>query len=691
MEDDVGSSIGDLLDEGVHKRRHNGVSLNANSKQHVPVPPTSISKHSVERQVSVLSSADDVYVPQFSGTFNMKHYYEQQPSLLNTITTNPQQTLPVNNDLLTSITNIPHTKQQQPSTLNNNIINAHNPAQPASYLTQLQEIKNNYETLLNTKRKLHEEQLQLIREANAKEIANLKEIHHQKESFLYNDISRVQTDISERARNEKEQLHAQHQREIESLKQLLNEELKQKDAEHERELALVAVQGKEQQDYNVLAVQMDDAHKRLNELTLLVEKNKATNVSNAQSQVEKRKHELYELEMKLQQRENALITESELLAKQNSDLAEQARKRHLEESNDKAKLEAETLRLQRLQNDIKNFEYTQQEIQDNAELKLLNKENELQQEMNQILHDRASLSTELESKFKLLEEEKRCFEQYKENVFKNIDAQKHAIKQRKTELNVLEREYDEKRRALLEHESMINKHIDVLKEQSVFLTAREHELTERLTDLDKMRSRIDNDIRLLAEREASVQRECAVVEQLKNQYTVEKMNIANERQRIQYDQKDTQLRIDAVDQLRLKLIANGGHGKNAYLKRKEVNVDGSDNCNGYGECAKEGLLEGKTSARGGTGWCGEKAGMEDKALLNAEEYFKNTMKRLESRRNEDVYSNNGAVGDGFKSFLMKETTYVRQSGEELESKLKNTYDLINRNSSYALSGGNLNN
>lgn len=684
MEDDVGSSIGDLLDEGVNKRRYNNVNPNVNSKQQ---------RQSVERQVSVLSSADDIYVPQFSGTFNMKPYNDPQQQ-------QQPQHQQVHNDLLKSITNIPLTKQQQQqqpsSTLNNNN-NTLN--QPSSYLAQLNEIKNNYETLLNTKRKLHEEQLQLIRDANAKEITNLKEIHQQKETFLYNDISRVKNEISERARNEKEQLHAQHQREIESLKQLFNEELKQKDAEHERELSLIAVQGKEQQDYNVLALQMDDARKRLNELTLLIEKNKATNVSNAQSQIEKRKHELYDLEMKLQQRENTLITESELLSKQNNDLAEQARKRQLEEATDKTKLQSETLRLQQLQNELKNFEYTQQELQDNAELKVLNKENELQQEMNQMMHDKAALSTELESKFKLLEEDKKMFEEYKDNVFKNIDAQKHAVKQRKMELNVLEREYDEKRRMLLEHENMINKNINVLKEQSAYLTTLESEIEEHEKEIETMKTRIDNDIRLLAERETKVQKEYAYIEQLKNKYAVEKMNISNEKQRIQYDQKDTQLRIDAVDQLRLKLIANGGHGKNAYLKRKDVNVNtvnGVDtafnNGNVNSNYMNEPLMQQPNDNNYGH------VEKEGKSLLNAEEYFKNTMKRLENKRNEDMYhnnntNNNGGGGNAFKSFLMKEMTYVRQSGDDLESKLKNTYDIINKNSNYALSrggGGNLN-
>ena len=686
MEDDVGSSIGDLLDEGVSKRRNNNVNPNVNSKQQ---------RQSVERQVSVLSSADDVYVPQFSGTFNMKPYndpqQQQQPQQ------HQQHQQQVHNDLLTSITNIPLTKQQQQpqpsSTLNNN--NALN--QPSSYLAQLNEIKNNYETLLNTKRKLHEEQLQLIRDANAKEITNLKEIHQQKETFLYNDISRVKNEISERARNEKEQLHAQHQREIESLKQLFNEELKQKDAEHERELSLIAVQGKERQDYNVLALQMDDARKRLNELTVLIEKNKATNVSNAQSQIEKRKHELYDLEMKLQQRENTLITESELLSKQNNDLAEQARKRQVEEATDKTKLQSETLRLQQLQNELKNFEYTQQELQDNAELKVLNKENELQQEMNRMLHDKAALSTELESKFKLLEEDKRMFEEYKDNVFKNIDAQKHAVKQRKMELNVLEREYDEKRRMLLEHENMINKNINVLKEQSTYLTALENEIEEHEKEIETMRTTIDNDIRLLAEREAKVQKEYAYIEQLKNKYAVEKMNINNEKQRIQYDQKDTQLRIDAVDQLRLKLIANGGHGKNAYLKRKDVDVNSINSVNGVdnafnGNANNNYMNEPLMQQPNGNNYGSVEK--EVKSLLNAEEYFKNTIKRLESKRNEDMYHNNNNNGGGnaFKSFLMKEMTYVRQSGDDLESKLKNTYDFINKNSNYALSrgGGNLN-
>ena len=97
MEDDVGSSIGDLLDEGVNKRRYNNVNPNVNSKQQ---------RQSVERQVSVLSSADDVYVPQFSGTFNMKPYNDPQQQ-------QQQQPQQVHNDLLTSITNIPLTKHQQ--------------------------------------------------------------------------------------------------------------------------------------------------------------------------------------------------------------------------------------------------------------------------------------------------------------------------------------------------------------------------------------------------------------------------------------------------------------------------------------------------------------------------------------------------------------------------------------------------
>ena len=317
--------------------------------------------------------------------------------------------------------------------------------------------------------------------------------------------------------------------------------------------------------------------------------------------------------------------------------------------------------------------------------------------MNRMLHDKAALSTELESKFKLLEEDKRMFEEYKDNVFKNIDAQKHAVKQRKMELNVLEREYDEKRKMLLEHENMINKNINVLKEQSTYLTTLENEIEEHEKEIEKMRTRIDNDIRLLAEREAKVQKEYAYIEQLKNKYAVEKMNINNEKQRIQYDQKDTQLRIDAVDQLRLKLIANGGHGKNAYLKRKDVDVNSINSVNGVdnafnGNANNNHMNEPLTQQPNGNNYGSVEK--EVKSLLNAEEYFKNTIKRLENKRNEDMYHNNNNNGGGnaFKSFLMKEMTYVRQSGDDLESKLKNTYDFINKNSNYALSrgGGNLN-
>ena len=64
-----------------------------------------------------------------------------------------------------------------------------------------------------------------------------------------------------------------------------------------------------------------------------------------------------------------------------------------------------------------------------------------------------------------------------------------------------------------------------------------------------------------------------------------------------------------------------------------------------------------------------------KSRHNPQAYF-NTLK---NKLNQIKYEPKGN-GVGLSSYLLKEHEYLKKSNEDLENKLKNTYDILNKNS-----------
>ena len=65
----------------------------------------------------------------------------------------------------------------------------------------------------------------------------------------------------------------------------------------------------------------------------------------------------------------------------------------------------------------------------------------------------------------------------------------------------------------------------------------------------------------------------------------------------------------------------------------------------------------------------------NQSTFNSDDYF-NTLK---NKLNQIKYEPKGN-GVGLSSYLLKEHEYLKKSNEDLENKLKNTYDILNKNS-----------
>lgn len=659
MEDD----IADLLDEGEIKQPKikpissnntgnsflNLIKNNAKkvfdspiqTNEQKPVNIKETSQFNKQRE-SFASSDDGVYVPDFTGKIvHEEAPVKEQPTLQNKIST-----IPTKDNII-----IPSIKS------NNDDIK--------QFQNQIEDMKKSYEAKLEEQKKGYEKQIETIRNNHSNEMSSMKSVYEEKEKLLNQEIERLKNELSSQLQNERERLNTIHQEEISRKEEKHKKELQDKDTYYKAQIEEVKKQTKQQNELNILTKKFEASSKQIEELAAKLDKAKdQTLLSNQDALIEK-EIKLQSMEERLKETERSILVEKELLLKEKQEMELKETQRKKEIQNEKMKIEKEIIRLQQLQNTLKSLEYQSKEKHDKDSLALSYKENEMKMEIDNLMNSYNTKKSELDYNIKMFEQEKKFFEKFKEDAFKNIEIQKVNLEERKKKLVQDEEKFKEKLNVLHQKEFYVTEHVDYFNKMDSQFKQKQIELTEKENDLALAAKRIEDEINALERRETELQIERENIERIYQEIENEKIIINSEKMKIEQDKADIKLRLQTVDNLRIKYVnTNMNNTSNGIVNTDKTVIQEAVELN---KTLKE-------FNRANTSYNNSEPVRLNQSTFNSDDYF-NTLK---NKLNQIKYEPKGNTG--LSSYLLKEHEYLKKSNEDLENKLKNTYDILNKNS-----------
>ena len=664
MEDD----IADLLDEGEFKQPKikpvssntgnsflNLIKNNAKkvfdspiqSNEQKPVTIKETSQFNKQRE-SFASSDDGVYVPDFTG----KIVHEDAP--VNKV---EQQTL---QNKISSMSVNPEKKDNIviPSIMSNN-------DNIKQFQNQIDEMKKNYEAKLDEQKKDYEKQIEIIRSNHSNEIASMKSVYEEKEKLLNQEIERLKNESSSLLQNERDRLNSLHQEELSVKEEKHKKELQDKDNYYKGQIEEVKKQTKQQNELNILTKKFEASSRQIEELAAKLEKaNEKTLRVNQDALIEK-EIKLQSKEERLKETERNILVEKELLLKEKQEMELKETQRKKEIQNEKMKIEKEIIRLQQLQNTLKSLEYQSKEKHDKDSMALSYKENEMKMEIDNLMNNYNTKKSELDYNIKMFEQEKKFFEKFKEDAFKNIEIQKVNIEERKKKLVQDEEKFKEKLTILQQKEFYVTEHADYFNKMDSQFKQKQIELSEKENDLALAAKRIEDEINALERRETELQIERENIERLYQEIENEKIIINSEKMKIEQDKTDMKLRLQTVDNLRIKYVNTNMNNSNGIVNTDKTVIEEAVELN----------KTLKQFNKANTSFITTEPVRLNQSTFNSDDYF-NTLK---NKLNQIKYEPKGN-GVGLSSYLLKEHEYLKKSNEDLENKLKNTYDILNKNS-----------
>ena len=210
--------------------------------------------------------------------------------------------------------------------------------------------------------------------------------------------------------------------------------MQDKDNYYKGQIEEVKKQTKQQNELNILTKKFEASSRQIEELAAKLEKaNEKTLRVNQDALIEK-EIKLQSKEERLKETERNILVEKELLLKEKQEMELKETQRKKEIQNEKMKIEKEIIRLQQLQNTLKSLEYQSKEKHDKDSMALSYKENEMKMEIDNLMNNYNTKKSELDYNIKMFEQEKKFFEKFKEDAFKNIEIQKVNIEERKKKL-----------------------------------------------------------------------------------------------------------------------------------------------------------------------------------------------------------------------------------------------------------------
>ena len=171
------------------------------------------------------------------------------------------------------------------------------------------------------------------------------------------------------------------------------------------------------------------------------------------------------------------------------------------------------------------------------------------------------------------------------------------------------------------------------------------ELSEKENDLALAAKRIEDEINALERRETELQLERENIERLYQEIENEKIIINSEKMKIEQDKTDMKLRLQTVDNLRIKYVNTNMNNSNGIVNTDKTVIEEAVELN----------KTLKQFNKANTSFISTEPVRLNQSTFNSDDYF-NTLK---NKLNQIKYEPKGN-GVGLSSYLLKEHEYLKK-------------------------------
>ncbi len=404
--------------------------------------------------------------------------------------------------------------------------------------SQLQEMKNTYQIQLdNEKEKTNE-----LKNKQLKEIENLKlqlqndlitneNIYRQKENLLKEELERIKNDIKIQLENQKNKIEIQQRNELEDIERKNKREVEKLNNQNKREIDNLKDENFQIAKLDELMKKFETSTKKIEDIAEKLNDEKEKSIIDDKSLLDNKEKSLLIMEEKLNEMEKDLILDRQNLNKKKEELSSFEIEKEKELKNERLKIDQQLYTLKQLENVLNQIDFKQREENDKNKMSLNYEENQINMKIQLFNNNLQSKIKEYEQNKKLLEEEKKFFENYKNDSIKNIEYQRVNLEQKKRELTDSMIKLKEKIKLIQDKEMYLNQLLEFNENYKLQLYERENKITINDNDIKIAAQRINNEIQNLRDNEQYItlekERIMMMYQNLDNQKILEIMKLKN--------------------------------------------------------------------------------------------------------------------------------------------------------------------
>ena len=404
--------------------------------------------------------------------------------------------------------------------------------------SQLEEIKNTYQIQLdNEKEKTNE-----LKNKQLKEIENLKlqlqndlitneNIYRQKENLLKEELERIKNDIRIQLENQKNKIEIQQRNELEDIERKNKREIEKINNQNKREIDNLKDENFQMSKLDDLMKKFETSTKKIEDIAEKMNEEKEKSFIDDKYSLDNKEKSLLKLEEQLNEMEKDLILDRQNLNKKKEELSHFEIEKEKELKNERLKIDQQLYTLKQLENVLNQIDFKQREENDKNKMSLNYEENQINMKIQLFNNNLQSKIKEYEQNKKLLEEEKKFFENYKNDSIKNIEYQRVNLEQKKRELTDSMIKLKEKIKLIQDKEMYLNQLLEFNENYKLQLYERENKITINDNDIKIAAQRINNEIQNLRDNEQYItlekERIMMMYQNLDNQKILEIMKLKN--------------------------------------------------------------------------------------------------------------------------------------------------------------------
>ena len=374
--------------------------------------------------------------------------------------------------------------------------------------SQLEEIKNTYQIQLdNEKEKTNE-----LKNKQLKEIENLKlqlqndlitneNIYKQKENLLKEELERIKNDIRIQLENQKNKIEIQQRNELEDIERKNKREIEKINNQNKREIDNLKDENFQMSKLDDLMKKFETSTKKIEDIAEKINDEKEKSFIDDKYSLDNKEKSLLILEEKLNEMEKDLILDRQNLNKKKEELSHFEIEKEKELKNERLKIDQQLYTLKQLENVFNQIDFKQREENDKNKMSLNYEENQINMKIELFNNNLKTKIKEYEQNKKILEEEKKFFENFKNDSIKNIEYQRVNLEQKKRELTDSKIKLKEKVKLIQDKNMYLNQLIEFNDNYKMQLYERENKIKIDDNDIKIAAQRISNEIQNLRDDE----------------------------------------------------------------------------------------------------------------------------------------------------------------------------------------------